>query len=246
MKNNRKIWGFVFFVLLTTAGAFVLTGIDTHSQKLPEGGRFRDRSKYSVVNFDEIGPSDLKARDEKKRKDKRYDKMPMVLGNAQPGIDMALAYDAEPVPAAIPADSSSLVIVGRIASSRAIISDDKGAVYTEFSIRIQSVLKAGGKEDVTQGTVTADRRGGIVRYPNGQDMLYMIDWMDMPQLGQAYLLFLSRENDESPNYKLVTGYQLNNGRVMALDNHKRFRKFDKALESDFITEVQAAIKQGGP
>ena len=71
----------------------------------------------------------------------------------------------------------------------------------------------------------------------------MIAWQYLPELGGRYLFFLNNEDDESPNYKILTGYQLKNGIVNALDNHPSFREFNGMSEADFVSQVKEAIQK---
>ena len=74
-------------------------------------------------------------------------------------------------------------------------------------------------------------------YPNGQKILYLIDWQDLPEPAGRYVFFLSKDDDKNPNYKILTAYQLKDDKVTALDNHPDFREFNGMSKTDFIKLV---------
>lgn len=98
----------------------------------------------------------------------------------------------------------------------------------------------------TDEIITIDRAGGVVQYPNGQKILYLNDWQKLPETNARYVLFLENDNDQNPNYKLLTGYQIKSSKIIALDNHPEFSDLNGKSESDFINLVlknkQADVK----
>ena len=153
-------------------------------------------------------------------------------------MDAFISSDAEPIPLLIPYAESKLIIVGKINDSDAFLSNEKKGIYSEFSINIETIIKKDEKKDLEiGGTITIDRAGGLVRYANGQQILYMNDWQQMPKINQHYVLFLDKDDEQNPNYKLITGYKLENGKVTALDSPNIFGKYDGMSEKEFINLV---------
>jgi hypothetical protein len=238
MKSNRIIWGIVALVVLVTIAVSFGT-ISSYSQKETpkeqDKNPFGDLSKYPIAEYDAPEPANAAEREERQIKNKRYDKKLLVMKNPGPEDIASIVSDAEPVPPAIPFAESSLIIIGKIQNSKASLSNDKSGVYSEYSVRIQTILKDDKLR--TGETITFDRTGGVVQYPNGQKMLYLNDWQSLPEVNGRYVIFLTKDDDQNPNYCILTAYQLKDGKVTALDNHPDFREFSGMSETDFIKLV---------
>lgn len=246
MKSNRIIWGLVsFFVLLTIA--VTLGTLDSRSQEKNKdqtrptptpGSPFGDLSKYPIVDYDAPEHAKAAEREERKIKNKRYDVSLAVVKNPPPEADASLGYDVEPLSSAIPFAESRLIVIGEILNLKALLSNEKKGIYSEYLVAVQRILKEGKQKKTQTGEViTIDRAGGIVRYPSGQKMLYLLDWQDLPEPAGRYIFFLNNDDAKNPNYKILTGYKLESGKVKALDNHAAFRKFNGMSETDFINLV---------
>lgn len=246
MKSNRIMWGIVALVVLITLVITVGT-LDSYSQQsptkqsstpTPDNNGNQDLSKYAVVDYDAPLPENLAEREERIIKNKRYDKSLLVARKPHPETRTRIASDAEPVPASIPFAESSLIVIGEILSSKALLSNDKSGVYSEYSVYVQTILKEDKQKKLQKDeAISMDRTGGVVRYPNGQTVLYMNDWQDLPEVNSRYVFFLTCDDDQNLNYKILTAYQLKNGKVTALDNHPDFREFNGKSETDFIKLV---------
>lgn len=241
MKSNRLIWGLtVILVLITITVSFA--PISSYSQKETPKEQtespFGDLSNIPVVDYNALDLTDGAEREERKIKNKPYDKILDVFKNPNLEDDFAISSDGEPIPSLLPYAESKLVIIGKTITATAFLSNEKKGIYSEFSVNIETVLKKDEKKDLETGkTITMDRAGGIVRYANGHKMLYMNDWQRMPKENQRYLLFLSKDDEQNPNYKIITGYKLENGKVTALDQSNIFGKFDGMSEKEFINLV---------
>lgn len=182
-------------------------------------------------------------------KNSRYDNQGMVKSEIDPSIAEIIWEPTERV-SDIPAGESDLVVEGRVADSVAFLSNDRGAVYSEVTLRVSDVLKATSDLSAKIGdSIVAERFGGRVKYPNGQIVRYRIVGQGAPEKGKSYLFFLSRV-DES-NYRILTAYELQGNKVQALDgsriNHRRLGDwaFDKHNDEDyqgFKKTVEQAVK----
>jgi hypothetical protein len=147
---------------------------------------------------------------------------------------------------AIPATSSDVIVVGEISAAQAFLSNDKTAVYSEFTIRIEGVLKNSTNAQLDD-TIVAERTGGAVRFKSGRIQYYRIDKQGVPQVGRRYLFFLKRSED-GQDFSILTGYELRAGQVFALDgagnsanNKLPFDKYNGCEESAFLNEVRNVI-----
>lgn len=240
MKTNRLIRGLtVILVLITLAVSFA--PISSYSQKETPKAQSQDTFEdfikdIPVVDYDAPDLTEGIEREQRIIKNKRYDIL-QVFKNPSPEYDFAIDSHVE-ISSIIPFTESKLVVVGKIVTANAYLSNEKKGIYSEFSVDIETILKKDGKKDLKSGkTISMDRAGGVVRYSTGQKMLYMNAGQKMPNVNQRYLLFLDTDDEQNPNYKLLTGYKLENGKVTSLDSPNIFGKYDGMSEKEFINLV---------
>ena len=90
--------------------------------------------------------------------------------------------------------------------------------------------------------VTADREGGVVIYPGGQRVMYQDSDIGLPRLGSKYLFFLKKD-DESPNYEIITSYDITGTRAVQVENIPSFEEFKDLDKTVFIEKVRNKIAQ---
>jgi hypothetical protein len=177
-------------------------------------------------------------------KNSRYDNQGIVKSEIDPKT-AAVVWEPPGDITDIPTDKSDLIVEGTVTDSAAFLSNDKGAVYSEITVRVSDVLKDTADLNVRNGdSIVTERFGGRVKYPNGQIVRYGIVGQGSPAKGRNYLFFLSRA--EQGNYNLLTAYELQSNKVQALDgarvnlglgewvfdkhNDEDYHAFRKALE----------------
>jgi len=241
MSVNQKIWVLVAILVFITAWISVGT-LSTQSQQgtgksLPH--TTPDQAKYPVADLNTPEIRDADERNDRTLKNSRYDKYAMVLLSPGPYDTFVRISDGEPHPEAIPLKESRLVAIGNVLDSKASVSNDKSGVYSEYSLQIQSILKNDNAKERRVGeTISFDRSGGFVRYPNGQKILYLNDWQDLPEINGRYVVFLDNKgNGKSPNYRLITAYKLQDEQVIPLDRTEIFAKFRGMTEKDFVKRL---------
>lgn len=195
------MWGLTALVVLTTFAISFGTK-DGYSQKetpkSQNNSPFGDLSKYSVVDFNASDSANATEREERVIKNKRYDKKLFIAKNPDSQEFAWIVSDVETAPPVIPYAESRLIVIGNIQNSKVFLSNEKAGVYSEYSVCIEAILKEDSRKKRTVGEIiTTDRAGGIVRYPNGHQMLYRIDWQDLPEVGGRYLLFLSNDDEKT-------------------------------------------------
>jgi hypothetical protein len=117
----------------------------------------------------------------------------------------------------MPFDQSDAVIVGRVASGQAYLSNDKRDLYSEFKVTVQEALKVPAARYVQAGnSVEVERQGGAIRLPSGKVLIRGSSDFSMPLVGKRYLLFL-RYNQSTEDFHIVTGYQLEGQHTYGLD-----------------------------
>jgi hypothetical protein len=204
-----------------------------------------DDAATPIVNLNDVntGSADRRA------KNSQYDGHHLVKSQLDPRVaDVVKEGDADETD--LPTDKTDLVVEGRVTESAAFLSNDGGDVYSEFTIRVTEVLKSSSNLTVNQNdSVTAEREGGRVKYPDGRVIHYGIVGHGSPMRGKKYLFFLSTAAEG--NYRLLTAYELQGSKVFALDGSRMndrhlgrwsFDKHNDETYADFRKEVDAAIK----
>lgn len=155
---------------------------------------------------------------------------------------------------ALPVAQSDAIVLGEITDAQAYLSDDRSGVYSEFTIRVDELLKNSDQSPLAVGNLAVgERPGGKVKFPSGKVQRYGIDKQGMPRVGGRYVLFL-KSNGKGQDFTIVTGYELRNGTVFPLDNARSrnggselpFDAYRGANEINFLTSLRNAIgSQGG-
>ena len=149
---------------------------------------------------------------------------------------------------AIPVNLSEAVVMAEVLDSQAHLSGDKTGVYSEFTVRVDEVLKARSDILLTIGnSIQIERLGGRVKFDKGI-VRYSVSKQGMPRVNRRYLFFLKQEGQE--DFSILTGYELRAGRVFPVDGASveggEKTAFDAYADSDevsFLKAVREAIRQ---
>lgn len=255
MKNNRRNWIVVVIVVIATI-ANVLGSLRSSQessaqtnnvQKTPPREK-RDRiefeSQFPVADYDPLEEFDTEKKTKRKLKSERYDKRPRLVTDELPiddGEESMLIAHFDSI-AGLPAKESEIVVVGEVLDAQAYVSNNKKGIYSEFTIRIDEILKNNSKNITRGASISVDREGGFVRYKNGKKRLYRIGGQLMPRVGRQYVLFL-KNLEKSPNYEIITGYELKADGVANLDGSPQFIAYRGMDETAFMKAVREAIEQ---
>lgn len=141
-------------------------------------------------------------------------------------------------------------MIGETTDAQAYLSNDKSGVYTEFTVRVDEILKNDITAPLIVGeTVAAQREGGRVRFPSGRVQRYRTHYQHLPRAGRRYVLFLKR-NDDGQAYYIRTGYELRVGHVHPLDGVNmnkgaselpQFAAYKNADEATFLRALRDAV-----
>lgn len=253
MMNNKWVTLLLSLLLVLTAATSVMTLYGQEQVKGPQApsgnrpaasGQAGDdlREQFPEVDFEAREPGEAKVSAERVKKNSRYDKRRFVSSDPTPRITGTTRVDEGYVPA-IPAEQSSVIIIGEVLSAQAHLSNNKSGVYSEFTVRVGEVLKTDGPPPLAQGDeVTVEREGGIVHYPNGHKRLYSLSGQGMPRVGRSYVLFLSAVEGER-TYNLLTGYELRTEGVVPIDFSSHFAAYRGYDPTALLEVVRASISQ---
>lgn len=149
---------------------------------------------------------------------------------------------------ALPVAQSVAIIIGEITEARAFLSDDQTNVYSEFSVRVDEVLKNENKNPISLGKLLVlERKGGRVRFPSGKIAVSLVNHQDLPHTGKRYVLFLTHQfplGGEIQDFYILTGYEFQGGRVFPLDKlpfGHPITTYKGRDETSFLTDLRVAI-----
>ena len=256
MQHNKKRWALFLEALTLMILTLVLSAQSQGQDKssLPEQKQ-KDisdslrwwkefESQFPVVDYD-APESDSADRAERILKNNRYDNKGILgVSSELPGDGEGQSHSFDTVPyAGIPVLESEIIIIGEILKAEAFLSNNKKAVYSEFTVRIDEVLKNNSENLTKDNRIVFDRQGGTVRYKNGKTRVYNIRPYGMPRVGKRYVLFL-RNLEKSPNYEIVTGYELKaDNTIVNLDDFPQFEEYKGTDEKSFMKTVRETIIQ---
>jgi hypothetical protein len=129
---------------------------------------------------------------------------------------------------ALPVDQSNAIIFGKINDRRAVLTDDRLGIYSEFSISIDEIFKDDQNLFRIGGVVIASRPGGAVRFVSGRIQRYILAGQGYPQQDKVYVLFLKR--DEDGDYTIQTGYEVTGTVIEPLDGKRELAKNERDLQ----------------
>jgi hypothetical protein len=251
MQRQKKILP----LLLIVIAVVVLSTLATLARQ--DGtSRLKQQSaedeQLPVADYVASEPADREKRAQRRARGKQYDANGWVREphpQSDSGTTGRLDSWMRQVPA-FPTESSDAVVIGETIDAQAYLSNDKSGVYTEFTVRVDEILKHDTSTPFAVGeTVAAQRAGGRVRFPSGRVQQYITHYQHMPRAGRRYVFFLKR-NDEGQAYYIRTGYELRAGRVHPLDGVNmnkgatqipQFAAYKDADEATFLSAVRDAV-----
>lgn len=247
MNRDRLIWVLLAaFGLIALAVSFASTKRNhaesmrparpTPSPTLDARPEF-DLSRLPVADYDARLPTDAKERAKRKARNMRYADQGWVMREPHLDDTGVVVRDELPLPPSLPVSESNLVVRGRVTGSAAYLTDDKSGIYSEFTVQIIDVLWQDESANLRAGDcITADRAGGYVGYPLGQQVFYRFSGRGYPRAGTENVFFLRRDN-KSPNYEIITAYELTDGTFTALD------RVDPTFQKGEIPQLLTMIRQ---
>ena len=136
--------------------------------------------------------------------------------------------------------SAKCVVVGTVTSAAAFVSRDKTYVYSDFVIKIESILKQDTSQPVDEhGSVLGYRSGGSIQFPSGHIKDFMTGREGFPAIGKRYVFFLSRWDDQSGRYHIGPAYEWKDDRVFPIDDY--FPRYENMRQEEFMKAVRDSI-----
>lgn len=201
-------------------------------------------SQFPLVDINKPGPSAQRKRAKWQVKGRKYKGIGLTVTEDSGLITFNTEWDVG-LPA-LPVAKSDLVVIGEVVAAEALLSESKEWVYSEFTIRVDEVLKNASNVTPSQGSaITADRDGGGVRFPSGRVTIQYTVGQGMPRVGRRYTLFLTGDN-EGQDFHILTAYELRGGRVIPVDDpaggtHPIAVKYKGVDEESFLSDLRSAV-----
>jgi hypothetical protein len=212
-----------------------------------------DFKQFPITELGSPLPPDESEKAVRARKSKKYNNKSVSEISEASNVTFVVNQTLSKL-SALPADRSSVVLIGEIVNAKAYLSEDKTAVYSEFEVRIQAVLKDNSKQVLTAGeSIKVERFGGRVRLPSGKLFIAAVDNQDMPRVGGKYLLFLTNDfigaKHSDEDFNILMGYELKGGKVFPLDrtssNHP-IARYNGKDESNLLTDLTSLLAASAP
>ena len=205
----------------------------------------QDFEHFPIVDFDAQESNDPEQRSAREAKGRKYSKryLPKISESTDQLYSTADWDSGLP---AIPTAKSSAVVIGTVTKSEAHLTADKTAIYSEFTVFVDTVIKNDVEWPVvTARAITVERNGGRVRMPSGKIIVSATRRQNMPQLGSRYVFFLTHDfeikGDTGKDFYLLTGYGIQAGRVTPLDDTACGRTYKDVEESLFLKELLSTV-----
>ncbi|MEW6736867.1 MAG: hypothetical protein AB1489_36605 [Acidobacteriota bacterium] len=129
--------------------------------------------------------------------------------------------------------NSEIVLIGKVVNIKAFLSKKRTTVYSEFTIKIDQILKNKGKANLqVEDLITTQRWGGTVQFNSGRIQKYRINNYGYPQLRKKYILFLDF-NEQEQDYSINTGFEVDGERLSLIDSNLDYRLLPFAQEITF-------------
>lgn len=244
-KHSAGIFFVLCFTLMVLGASLRINTPQEPSKKTKQelrGPRFDD---FPIVDFDAQEPDDPEVRSIRQSTGRKYSKryLPRISESTD---QLYSSADWDRGLPAIPVDRSSAVVIGTILKSQAHLTEDKTAIYSEFTVGVDMVVKDDSDSPIDiKRPVTVERNGGRVRMPSGKIIVSWTSHQNMPRTGSRYVLFLTHDfetkGDTGKNFYLLTGYAIQDGRVFPLDDTASGGVYKDAEESSFLKDLWSSV-----
>lgn len=253
-RNKSLILSAVIVLGIITLAALPKHNHQASKQKVTKTQRETEDNPGPIVDYDAdyktsslIEPTDHEVRQARSSHYDKREPFPLSKFSAemtQYARDIHWGWNIS----ALPTAQSNLIVLGEVIDAKAYLSNDKSGVYSEFTIRIEDILKNNAAAPLDRNSlVIAEREGGVVRFESGRLLRYKVWHQGLPSINHKYVFFL-QYNENGKDYFIVTGYKVRDGRVMPLDGQGEeegaklpfavYKGFDKET---FLNAVREAI-----
>jgi hypothetical protein len=237
---KRSIFTYVLLVLvLGTLGL----GFARHSQnRSAQNDRLKQQQKYRfpIAEYDEPDSPDPTKNRMRKEKQLRHNDF-KIVASKPPEWQTERVFVKEGAMnfPALPVRESAYIFTGKVTAAEAHLSENKKNVVSEFTVSVSRVFKTADSSIINGGEIVVNRIGGLVKYPNGQTVLYRISQSNMPVVGERYLFFLTSRNNH--DLFILTAYAITVDGVSPLDESEHFEALRGLSEEALLQKLQDSL-----
>lgn len=238
MRSQQK-W-VVMLLMIVAIALSAVAGLLTQAQNktIRKQQAVLDETQYPIAYESAPEPRDPHEQAKRQAKGQKFHKDVKVTPIQNFKI-RATVYHWPPDFPSLPVVESSAIVVGEVIDAHAYLSTDRTAVYSEFTINVDRVLKDSDAVVIPKSSVIVTRYGGRVQFPDGSIQLLFNTGQGMPRLTRRCVLYLKRTDQD---FDLLTGYELLGGKVFPLDTGTpNFSAYENVNESDFLEQIQQKI-----
>jgi hypothetical protein len=240
MTRQRVIlWAFPPILALMAVLATMPGKSQEQTPRQSKQPRHFDETRFPVADYLAVDPTEPTERAKRQTRGKKYNSSSWGLHPNAASDSVVRVDSVDPSLPALPFEKSSAVVVGQVTNATAYLSNDKGGVYSVFTVQVNEVLKKSTTPLSTASVIEVAREGGRVRFPNERIRIYMVAENGMPKVGLRYVLFLS---ESESGFEIVTGYELAEGKVNPLDDLPNPRVYENNDELTFLSHLRSRIK----
>lgn len=201
--------------------------------------------RFPTTDYEEPDLADPKKNQARKEKKLRKNDFKVVARNPPfSTAEVVVINEGRMDFPALPVAQSTFVVLGRVTTAEAHVSENKKNVYSEFTVLVEKIFKSSSKSIVEGTEITIDRVGGFVRYPKGHTVLYRIFGENMPLTGERYLFFLTSKNQQ--DISILTAYELGAKGVAPLDESSQFEQYRGLTETALLNNLREALDKSSP
>lgn len=204
---------YLFLILLAVTLVLATFSYDQTERSFAQQILQERDTKLPVVDYDAPESKDKARRERRRRKGRKYNNAMMPVHPSAEVITSTSAshwfYGMPPLPTA----QSDILVLGEVVNAEAFLSPDKTGVYSEYSVRVDEVLKTDDPAITVGQTINIERYGGRVRLQSGLVQSYNVLYQGAPRVNGKYVFFLSRSEQD---LRIMTGH-------LTSDDENRFQ-----------------------
>lgn len=241
MKNSKKryILVGVIFSMITLVTIFTFRQEAQDRKQVPRTPVVDYEQRNNILLVPNRNPSQ-NDREKRSKKNRKHNLSVNMIQETPPGIFRVSrsGHWIFDVPS-LPIKESDEIVLGVVKTGTAFLSEDKTGIYSEFLVRVERVLKP--STVVSEGSeIVVERVGGTIRFPSGKlQRIRIFKGQEMPQNNGKYVFFLKKTEDD--NLKILTGYELRETGIKALDRLDPYQRQDNEDVNSFIDKVLGVI-----
>jgi hypothetical protein len=239
---NPKRFGLLLFVAVGLTLTTSIAAFRYSKYQDPKNVRqILDKSLWPVTDYTVPSETNPEKAAKRRAKGKKFNKSDFRVHPDDLSENTTIVDAVDRSLPVFPIKQSAVVLTGTIVTSQAFVSEDRTGVYSEFTVKVDEVLKSGSPQIMAGDSAEVERAGGRVKFPSGRVHWYSVDKENMPGPGRRYVFFLKMD-DSDDGLQIITAYELRDGKVFPLDDLRQFLVYEGKDEADFMIALRTAVQ----